>query len=590
MHPDDNHGDAETIATRLAYVHNLQVSGRLHEARVVVDRLLVEMPGNADVVRAFARIAVQMQDSDHALTALRRQWHHHPDAAIACDIGRLLGLGGDHSSAQAWFERAVALNPDSIEAQFFLGFSLVRAGRPGDALHPLRLAYSAGPNNQQILEALADAEFHAGQDAEALGKVEAIIRCRPDDEDWLLKQGELLCRMGRHEDAIAHYKSNVSRQPGFGGLWMALAQSLEEKGDADGAEHAYREALRCRPAWAQPLAGLLSMRRGDADPADVELAASLLDGNKLNVDETALLAYPLGRVLDARRDHHKAFAYWTMANSARRQEVGEWDPQELTASLLAQLEVPAPAKTASADHRGLLFVVGMPRSGTTLVEQILDAHPEVTGCGELPFISDLSMRLPLAFEPDAGRLQAEADAYLAFAERVVGQGSRWLVDKAPLNAFHLGLVARLFPGARVIWCRRDARDVALSIYSENFSKAARFSTELDGIGALIEAQHSVMRHWQDVLALPILEVRYEALVSDVDAGARRLLDFCDLQWNENVSSFHASGKVVQTPSRWQVRQPAHTGSIGRWRAYSEWLRALDRYLLRPCDDDGVVRT
>jgi hypothetical protein len=332
------------------------------------------------------------------------------------------------------------------------------------------------------------------------------------------------------------------------------------------------------------------LRRGRASAETIQLAESLLSEGRLDSSDTALLAYPLGRVFDALGDPARAFACWASANAARQDDAGKWRPDELESILGAQLSTGRPVHAARVCQQRLVFVVGMPRSGTTLVEQILDAHPDVAGCGELSYLSDLATRLPLSPEPGRETLEREALAYLDVAARSAASSARVWVDKAPLNAFHLGWVARLFPDASVVWCRRDARDVALSIFSENFSKTARFATDLSAIACYIEAQHQVMRHWQATLDLPILEVAYESLVSDIAAGSRRLIQFCGLEWDDRVSSFHSTGRIVQTPSRWQVRRPAYTDSIGRWRRYERWLSVLDSTFGRHADDDGVYRT
>lgn len=227
-----------------------------------------------------------------------------------------------------------------------------------------------------------------------------------------------------------------------------------------------------------------------------------------------------------------------------------------------------------------MFIVGMPRSGTTLVEQILSAHPQVHGCGERAGIAQIAgeiARIPqLRWPADAALLdpawcRQRAAAYLegagdACAARVV--------DKQPYNFLHVGLLGLLFARARIVWCRRDPRDIALSIYSESLSPASAFATDLDDIRLVIEGQERLMRHWQAVSALPILEVAYEDVVADVETSARRLVAFSGLDWDDVCLSFHLSARPVQTLSRWQVRQPMHARSVGRWRHYPQWFKPL----------------
>ena len=322
------------------------------------------------------------------------------------------------------------------------------------------------------------------------------------------------------------------------------------------------------------------------------MAQGLLHAGNLDAADTALLAYPLGRVHDARGEYPRAFECWRVANEAREREVGPLERSTFEAMIRRQLdaEIPRPAGIERSGDPSLVFVVGMPRSGTTLVEQVLDAHPDAAGCGELPFFAELAQKVPDAGSIDPLAARQLVETYLALASRhAAGNGSVW-IDKAPLNALHLGHIARLFPTARVVWCRRDARDVALSIYSENFAKATRFATSLESIAACINAEYRLMRHWQRHALLPIVEWPYEAAVLDFERHVRTLLAFVGLSWSDACLAFHERKRVVQTPSRWQVRRPVGTGSVGRWRHYKDELGPLIRALDIPPDDDGVLRS
>jgi len=232
-----------------------------------------------------------------------------------------------------------------------------------------------------------------------------------------------------------------------------------------------------------------------------------------------------------------------------------------------------------------LFIVGMPRSGTTLTEQILAAHPSGFGCGELPDIGLIVRNLPLSVGPGAtwpasideipdDALDDAADRYLRAATRGAPPDALRLIDKAPLNFNELGLISLLFPQARVIWCRRDPRDIAVSVYGENFALDERLANDLGDIGHYINFQTQLMRHWQATLSLPILELVYEELATCPEPQARRIVDFAGLPWHSACLEFHKNERGVQTPSRWQVKQPIYTRSIGRWKHYQEHLAPL----------------
>jgi hypothetical protein len=230
-----------------------------------------------------------------------------------------------------------------------------------------------------------------------------------------------------------------------------------------------------------------------------------------------------------------------------------------------------------------VFIVGLPRSGTTLTEQILAAHPLLHGAGELPDLARIAARFAdgegaepwmAAARLDERRSLICAGAYLKALRDGAPKGRLRISDKSPLNFFQLAFAALLFPGARVIHCRRSARDNALSIWLENFGVDQRYATDFGDLAFFAERHRRLMAHWREALPLRMLEVRYEDTVADLEGQARRLIDFLGVPWDSCCLYFHKSGRAVQTPSRWQVRQPIYSRSVGRWKRYAERLPGL----------------
>lgn len=483
-------------------------------------------------------------------------------ATALCAAGRQRGKAGDPAGALECFEQAVALAPTSAEAWFLAGVTLAEMKHDDEALVALRRAHQLAPSETAVLGTLAYAEFRRNNLDAAVPLLESLCRHRPDELDAQMKLGDALSRLGRPAEAAAVYRKASVKAPKAGDLWMVLAHAEDEAGDREAADAAYRQALAVRPGWILPLAGLLAMHRADADDAHVELAHEWLDAPTIGDDGVATLGYALGKVLDARGDHAAAMGIWKRANAARRRRTGPMDRAELEARVERILKAPVGPGTGSDDPRPV-FVVGMLRSGTTLVEQLIAAHPHAAGCGELQTLPAIAAH---PREPTA-----DAARYLDVAMRRGSPDARRLVDKFPLNFFNLGVAARLFKNACVVWCRRDPRDVALSNFSENTAAQFPFATDFEDIALLQAAHDRLMRHWQAVLPLPILEVQYESFVADIEPQARRLIEFLGLDWDPVCLEFHGRTRAVQTPSRWQVRRPVHTGSVGRWRAYREWL-------------------
>lgn len=551
--------------------------GHAGEAARLLEQLRRERPDDPGVHRALGLAAARAGDTDQAAAHLRAAIAHAPGSGLLhCELGRVLAQGGRLGESLPCFEQASRLRPDLVEAWFFLGITLARLARPAEALEALRRAHAAAPGQPQVMAPLADLEAGAGRIEAAQALWQQLLRLQPRDEDAHLKLGESHARQGQPAQAREVFRAGLALLPDSAGLWMALGQSLEDAGDRSGAGEAYRSALARRPDWVFPLSALLALQRRDADDALVERGQALLDSGRLEDADRALLGFALGKVLDGRRQPGPAMASWQQANAARRRLAGAFDAAAFDAGVQATMAafpgpLPEGLPRGAHDPRPVL-VVGMPRSGTTLVEQILAAHPLVAGCGERPGLSQFAEGLPPGPCTDAARVAGVSAGYLADLQRHASRpDAQRLVDKAPMNFLHLGLAAQLLPGARVVWCRRDARDIALSIYGEDFAPASRFATDLGDIARVIQAQARLMRHWQANLGLPVFELGYEALVADLEPMVRRLLDFLGLPWDPACLAFHDSQREVSTPSRWQVRQPVYTGSVDRWRAYADWL-------------------
>ena len=577
---------------QLATLHE---QGAVDQADRLLQRLLVEFPQSPAVHRARALLADAHGDAAQAIAAMRRACELAPAAIdprfqLAC----LLAASSDFANAVPHFQYVLENEPQLTEAWYLCGVALMRLNRDTEALPLLREAYRRTPDQLRVLRALAELEFRSGFPADALPLWQDLSKAAPDDLSVCLKSGEVLSRLGFHEEALAQYREAMLRHSESPDLWMVVAQVEEDRGDRPAAEAAYLKALELKRDWAFPLAGLLAMQRGKAAPQLTEQAESLLRSPALPDAERAMLGYALGKIHDGRGEYSAAMANWHDANAARRRMAGDSDPALLQQRVERTMRIfdrdcfQARGLRGSSDTRPL-FIVGMPRSGTTLTEQIIAAHPQAFGCGELPDIALISRHLlpapPLAAPPatgwpesvlklDQAALDAAIDRYLQACTRHAPDTALCLVDKAPLNFLYLGLVALMFPQARVVWCRRDPRDIAVSIYSENFSLDERLCTRLDGIGHYIRLQEQLMRHWQSVLPLPILELNYESLASAPEPQARRIIDFAGLPWNPACLDFHSHGRSTQTPSRWQVKEPVHTRSIERWRNYAEHLTPL----------------
>jgi tetratricopeptide (TPR) repeat protein len=548
-------------------------------------RLTGALRGLALVAQRAGRLEEALQHLQHAIRIAPAL------VGLRADYGRMLALGGRHDEADAEFTRALQLAPRDPGLWELYAAALVAAQRKGEAVEALLRALTLAPDGVIARKRVAELLLEGGQPHAAAEHWRVLLARDPHNEKYWLGLTRALWEGGDTEAGLKAYEDAARLVPESPDLAMTRALALQDQGDRALAEAELERALRLRPGWEYPLASLLQMQKGDADAARVAEAERLLEDAGRPMPARVLLAFGLGKAYDSRKDYAAAFAAWTRANGFQRELHGPLVRERLLERTRRLREVFTPelfrkhASWGSADERPV-FIVGMYRSGTTLVEQIIAAHPQAYGCGELP---DLA-RIAKALAQEIGTLTAwpeSASALTPAMTRMAAQhyldvldrrtrrpAALRITDKAPGNFFYLGLAALLFPKARVVWCRRDPRDVCLSIFSENFAVEQTFATRLEDIAFYYHEQERLMRHWQQVLPLPITTVNYEELVADFEPNVRRLLEALGLPFAPECLAFHQQQRAVLTPSRWQVRQPLYASSVGRWKRYEPWLGPL----------------
>jgi Flp pilus assembly protein TadD len=460
--------------------------------------------------------------------------------------------------AAAAHRRAIALSPDFAEAYNNLGVNLGRLRRLDEA-------------------------------AEAYGR--AIV-LKPDLAAAHHNLGALLAEQARAADAEASFRRAIALEPDMAETHSDLGVVLKIQGRLEAARDAFRRAIALKPGMVATHYHLATLGPGLAGEADLEAALSLLngagrEGSALNPSARGRLLFALGRALEDRGDFHQAFARLAEANAIRRAE-RPFDVATLEAHLERVAEVFTPGLLERLAGQGdpsrrPVFIFGMARSGTTLVEQIISAHPAVHGAGEIANLASLVARIrgregktfpDWAADIDGGDCRSIGKAYLDSLPPP-GAGEARLTDKRLHSFEHLGLIQLCLPNATLIHCRRDPRDVCFSLYALDFERGMDYAFDLADLGRYWRAYERVMDHWRAVLPPGrMLEVPYEAVVDDLEAWARRLIDHCGLEWDEACLRFHQSQREVRTASNVQVRRPIYAASVGRWRRFERHLGPL----------------
>lgn len=596
-------------------------------------RCLEAWPGRPELLAAAAMAAAQAGRLEEAEVHARASQRHAPDARGAVLLGRVLLQRGAAGEAAQWFRRATGDPRLGADAAFHLGQALRQAGAPEEAERALRDAVGLNPghgpawNELGVVQAAlrrpgeaADSfgrslEARPGHPATVLNLVSALTDAGRLDEAagiagreapadpglrWRLAMARLDRARGRLTEAREAYRDATRAFPGEADAWAGLAACEQALGRLGAAGGSYARALELAPGQVEARAGraeclewqgryedgLASLgEAGDADPPQLQLvrarllrrlgrldeAAGCLDRARARAGADALLcrqiAFTRGEVEDARGRHDLAFAAWEEGNALA---YGEYDGHA-HGRWLERLEALAPAPRDSGPGEGVIFILGMPRSGTTLVEQILAAHPAVTAGGELPALGELvheaAAATPGALPPDA--LAALGEAYLRALPARPAPG-RPVTDKMPLNYLYTAVILAALPGARIVHCLRDPRDVAVSCFATDFmDPSLAFSRRLDWLADYLRRYQGLMARHEGQPQMRAL--RYETLVAGPEAVIRDLLAFCGLEWDPACVGFHASGRPAATASHAQVREPVYTRSVGRWRHYRRHL-------------------
>ena len=458
----------------------------------------------------------------------------------------------------------------------------IRSGRFPEAAEYLREALKLRPGFQAAAEQLAQALEYLMAHTDAAAIHRRLSRSAPEIPRKLHHLAKAQMLEGRLAEAETTLRRLAGIHSGDGRVRTLLGQVLIDQGKFEEGSAELRLAVETEPAAFHKMASV--RRMGPADRPLLERLRATVEEAGLGAEDRTLILYGLGKAYDDLGEPEQAMNDYDAANALRR-KTARFDPAALARRYdhivarydAASFEPPMEdvAFSGAGDERPIL-IVGLPRSGTTLVEQILSSHPDVAAGGELQFWRMRSLELERG--PHAGRdpaaLKRAAEDYARLLTRI-GPDARRVTDKAPLNFESLGLILSALPRARVVHCRRAPIDTALSIYFTEFSASLGFAFNRGDIVHAWRQYRRLMEHWRGVLpAGRLLEVDYEALVADPEPGIRRMVAFAGLPWNEACLAPERNDRVVKTASLWQVRQPIYKTSVERWRRYEPWLGEL----------------
>ena len=578
----------EDAAAHLNLGNALGRLGRLEEAAASYRRALDAAPEFAEAHNNLAELCLERGHVDEALSSCREALRIRPDFAHAHQtLGKALLRMGCFEEAACSCRRAIASSPGLAEAHNTLGSALIALGRANEAIASFQRALAVHPDFAEAHANLARAWRSMGRLEDAVAAYRRALLLKPD---LILARTELATalRLQRHTDEAEQSCHEIlEAHPDCSAAVVVLAELRADVGKFADAEELFCRAIALDPALPEAWAGLTRVRR--MTPADGAWLAAMqrLVAQNLPPQRELLLRFAIAKYFDDVGYYGQAFCNYQRANELAKHCGPPHRRQSLSQTIdliIRSYDGEWVNRQRLSVHRSArpVFIVGMLRSGTTLVEQILASHAQVFGAGELTFWSEVgAAALSAAPAAKTAALRVSDTALVDLGERYLETLRRLsvdalrVVDKLPTNFWFLGLIHAALPGAQIIHLQRHPLDTCLSIYFQHFEAANTYANDLEDLAHYYREYRRLMNHWRAVLpADAMLEVPYEGLVADLSTWTRRMLEFIGVPWDARCLEFDRAARSVVTASKWQVRQKLFASSVGRWRHYEPFVAPL----------------
>ena len=603
--------------------------GHLNEALASFRRALMIDPHLREVHNSLANVLLGLGRHAEALGCYLNALAIDPnDAKTHCNIGNVLGHLGRMQESIASSRSAIALDPTVSEAHNNLGLALAALGEFKEAVASYRQALALNPKYVDALNNFGNTLLDLGELREAMAIYRRAIEIEPQNATSHRNLGNVLMHYRRFDEAAVSYGNALALRPDYAQAHLTLSTARRLQGRTIEAEAGCRTALALQPDSAEAFSclGELYADRGEfskaqesfhraigLDPSFPSSWFGIAASRKMTSEDhfwlkgvKALIAgplplrheigahYALGKYFDDLKQYDQAFSHYRRANDLTKGYGSFYDGVAVTRrvdKIIQKFDTAAIARgnAGAQDSERPIFIVGMPRSGTSLAEHILASHPSVFGAGELTFWDGAMANFEAPDPQNQDGADRIADLAAAYLDRLraFSSDAQRVVDKMPGNFMNLGLIHAAFPQARIIHMARHPVDICLSIYFQFFMGTHAYSNDLADLAHFYREYARIMQHWRTILpASVLLEVPYEALVEDQEGWSRRMTEFIGLPWDPRCLDFHQTSRVVTTASKWQVRQKIHSSSAGRWRNYEKYLGPLQSLMPASTPDDA----
>jgi Flp pilus assembly protein TadD len=581
---------AQPQAPLVHYEHGLAL-GRLGRGEAAVAALRRAVALQPTLARAWLALADHLRamgDSEGADAAQLAHVRHSVRDPALLEAGEALAAGR-LPEAEVRLKARLKQQPTDVAAMRMLAELAVRVGRTEEGLHLLERCLELAPGFREARQHYALVLHRDQQSERALVQLERVLADDPHNPGARTLRAAILCRLGDYAEGIALYEAILAEYPDNPRVWMSHGHALKTAGRQDEAIAAYRRSIALEPGFGEAwwsLANLKTFRFGDEDIAAMRAQLArrdLGDEHRLHFD------FALGKALEDRREHAESFVHYAAGNALRLTRVPYRADDTRTRVQRAKAAYTAEffaARAGCGDPApDPIFIVGLPRSGSTLLEQILSSHSAVEGTMELPEI--IAMTRALRRGVEAGRSYHEAltelppetfaDLGAQYLERTRVQrkaGRPFFIDKMPNNFLHLGLIHLMLPKAKIVDARRHPMACCFSGFKQHFARGQNFSYGLDDLGRYYRDYVELMAHFDAVLPGRVHRVIHERMVDDTETEIRRLLDYCGLPFEDACLRFFENDRPVRTASSEQVRRPINRDGLDQWRHYEPWLDPL----------------
>lgn len=568
--------------------------GRFEDAAELIGKAIEFRPEYLDALANLGNVMQALGRYDEAVARYRQALELQPNsAATIVNLANALLQLGQPLAAIENYEAALAIEPGLVDARRSLADALLAQGRPSEALRQITLAAGKEPKAPEMLVSMGNILQELGRSDEAIACFETVLNALPEFTPVYCNLGNVLRQQGRLSEAIEFYEKALGLDPNYVEGYYDLGVARQELGDQEKALSSFRRAITLDRHFTKAWHAIASQSRSNLNDEDVQtMQQALRSSSAYSPEQRMHLEFALGKVQEGDGNHRAAIEHYHTANRIHRAAVDYSVERDETAfdnlkAILDSAFLDRWSQVGVADTTPI-FIIGMPRSGTTLAEQIIASHASVFGAGELltlPRVID--ERFPMLGGVDytaaletasASDFQSVASRYISSIRKLDSE-ARHITDKLPTNFLNFGLIKILFPKARVIHCVRDARDTCYSIYKHFFSaRGHHYAYDMEDLGHYYNRYADLMAHWRQIFPEGLFDLHYESMVGDQETTTRTLLDACGLPWDPACLKFHKTTRPVATISAAQVRQPIYTGSVGAWRNYEESLAPLLRIL------------